>query len=164
MTVGAHDREAPTRRPYRRAGWSGGFATSFVIAGVMSGLLSLAGAKLLETAPPTVPEQWQGCLAFPVQGEPGDDYHIRVENTGPEPVRLHATWLSNRDGGQPDLSQSLDVAPWGHAEVWLSPPAPEGLIHLWSSVKNLYTSTEVYHASGTAPDTRYASLCLDQFS
>jgi hypothetical protein len=135
---------------------------ALVVAGVLTGLLPVAGARLLESAPIMVTEEWKGCQAFPVKGEPGDSTHIRLENPRPETIRVHVALIQGEEWIAPN--RSLTIAPGADADLEFSTSAAGGMIQLRSSVKDVHASAELHHASGAASEVHYAYLCLDQFS
>src|SRR5688572_1515475 len=91
-------------RPRRCRVLSGGFILALILAGLTTGLLSVAAAALLEQASRLdATEPRDGCLGFQVGSAHAADTHIRLENVGPERIHVGLDYFDDTGLDPPSI-------------------------------------------------------------
>ena len=137
------------------------FSLALILAGLTTGLLSLAGAALLEPPLAIVEDPWPGCAYLQAGSLNPGTTHIHLDNAGPETARLRFDWVDDYGGLELlaiDHSRSSD--PWASSEILFRAPSVGAIFRISSSVTNLHASATIHRDDGGDLESRRAFLCL----
>jgi hypothetical protein len=137
------------------------FTLALLFASLLSGLLTLQGAVLLEPTSATAQGPWPGCVALQAGSPNAGTTHILLENGGPEISRIRLDWIDNYGGLKlPTIDDGGSIEPWASADIQFRTPGMGAVVQVRSSVANLHARAEVRRDDGGATETRQAFLCL----
>jgi hypothetical protein len=144
---------------------SGSFALGLIVAGLMTGLLTLSGAALLErraTGEGAAPgkELSLSCTTFQVGSLHAAATHLHLENAGPESTSVLLNFVDDSGHGSWAASTSRHMDPWASNEVVFRTPALGAAVNLIASGRDLQTGAEIRRDDGALPEVRQATPCL----
>ena len=138
----------------------GVFALALILSGVLSGLLTLLGATLIEETSATDQEPWPGCAALQVGSLHAGTTHIFLENGGPDSSHIRLDWIDDYGALRvPVIDFSQRLEPWASADIQFRAPALGAVVQVSSSVTNLHARAEVRRNDRGATENRSAFLC-----
>jgi hypothetical protein len=148
--------------PRRRCRWLPiSFALGLILAGLMTGLLTLAGAALMGD-PAIGAGASLSCTGFTVGGEHEADVHLHLENAGPERTGVRLDFFDD-DGlamTVPPIGGHPILGPWASVDLVFRSPAHGGGVELTSSGRDLRASAVIRRDDGAPPQVRKAIRCL----
>jgi hypothetical protein len=145
----------------RLRGLASSFTLVLILAGLTSGLLTLAGAAFLEQmAIIDAAAPWEQCVGFQVGSPHAANTHLHVANVGLERlyVRLDSNDLIGLGAPGPGSTGLLE--PGISSDFVFRTPGPGATIELVSSVNNLHATVAILRDDGGTPESRSAFRCL----
>jgi hypothetical protein len=144
----------------RRWPWlPGRFALGLLLGGLLTGLLTLGGASLLEGSPTAGGASLLGCIRFQVGSDKSADAHILLENYGAGAINLSVDIDQTPDIVPWSINYRRAMEPWASQEIMFRAPAPGASVQLLSPGKNLIAFAEIHRDDGVK-ELRHASLCI----
>jgi hypothetical protein len=139
------------------------FTLALILAGLTTGLLTLAGATLLERTSAIDTEPWPGCVAMQIGSMNAARTRIHLANVGAESIRVRFDWVDDYGGLKlPTADYSRSIDPWTSADILIKAPGPGAVVKVNSSRTNLHASAEVQRDDGGSVESRHAYLCFAQ--
>ena len=137
------------------------FTLALFLAGLATGLLTLAAATWLEPASAIEKDAWPGCVALQIGSMNAAVTHIHLKNVGTETVRIRFAWVDDYGGIKlPIVDLIHDIDSGTSADIPFRAPGPGAIVEITSSLTNLHASAEVHRDDGGLLESRHAFLCL----
>jgi hypothetical protein len=143
----------------------GNFTLGLLFAGLMTGLLALAGAALLEhrvigTGAAAGEELSLSCAEFQVGSPHAAATHLSLKNAGPASTSVRLDVVGHTGVSSQAIGYSPILPPWGSGDFVFRTPALGATITLTSSGRDLQASAEILRDDGAPPEIRQAIGCL----
>jgi hypothetical protein len=167
------DATIPSGQPVRHGGspqrhgglWPSSFTLGLLFAGLMHGLLALAGAALIGSSAiredPVVGEDPSlSCTAFQVGSPFAADTQLHLENAGRERISVRLDFVDHEGRSAQTVGYNPVLEPSASSVFVFRAPPLGAAIKLISPGGNLHASVAIVRDDGAPPELRTASGCL----
>jgi hypothetical protein len=136
------------------------FVLQLILGGVMTGLLTLAGAALIEPNPALDPAPSLSCTAFQVGSPHPANTRIQLDNAGPERAGVRLDFVDQDGLYSQTVGYNPILNPSTSSEFVFRTPPLGAAVKLSSSGGSLHSRTEILRDDGAPPEIRTASPYL----
>ena len=132
-----------------------------LLGGVMTGLLALAGATLLEASRPIDIESSPTCIAFQVGSPRAASTHVHVHNDGSERIYVRLDFVDHNGQDAQPIGYNPILQPSESSEFAFTTPALGAAVKLIASGRGLQAGVQIHYDDSPSPEIRRAIGCHD---
>ena len=136
------------------------FILQLILGSVMTGLLMLAGAALIEAGPPVDPSLALHCTAFQIGSPHAAATRFQFHNAGSERVQVRLDVVDHDGDGVPTLGYLRLLDPSTSSEFMFRTPALGAAVTVIYGSLDLQFSVEIHRDDGAATELRTPTVCL----
>jgi hypothetical protein len=155
------DRPIAQGRDYSRRVLTRCPGLDLLLGGVMTGLLALTGAALIEASRPFDVESSPRCIAYQVGSPRAASTHVHVHNDGPERIYVRLDFVDHNGQAAQPLGYNPILQPSESGEFVFTTPALGAAVKLISSGRGLRAGVQIHYEDSTSPEIRRAIGCHD---
>jgi hypothetical protein len=131
-----------------------------LVAGLTTGLLTLAGAALIGASPANDPGAALSCTAFEVGSPRAASTHIYLYNAGSERAGARLDFVDHEGRDSQAIGYTPILDPSESSEFVFRTPALGATVKLATPGRNLQARVELHFEDGAVPEIRTPIQCL----
>ena len=155
------DRPMAQGREHSRRVLPGRLGLDLLFGGVMTGLLALAGAALIEASRPLDSESSPSCIAFQIGSPRAASTHVHVHNDGSERIYVRLDFVDHNGQDAQTIGYNPILQPSESGEFVFTTPALGAAVKLIASGRGLQAGVQIHYEDSTSPEIRRAIGCHD---